>query len=458
MIKAVAANGQLGTGFKAETLAAAAIGADFIGCDAGSSDPGPYYLGSGMALASDAAVGRDLELMIAAGLEQGIPVLVGSAGTAGARPHLERTVAVVRALAAKNGWSFRLAVIDSEISAETVVEALQDGRLTALPGAPEISADTIRAAAHTVAMQGPECFIDALERGAQVVIAGRSSDTAIFAAVPLMHGIPAGVAFHAAKILECGAAAAVERKYPDSMVALLDEGGFTVEPPNPVMVCTPQSVASHTFYETADPFRLIEPGGTLVTTAATYTAVSDRAVRVTGSEFEHTDDYTVKLEAATLVGYRTVIFAGVRDPIVVGQIDDYVERASAVIEGKVADSLGIAAGEYRMRWSVYGRNGTLGRFEPETAVTGHEVALLIDIVANDQSTAAAIGAIAWHTALHQPVPEYSGLVSNLAFPISPPATDAGPVYEFTINHALHVAHPRDTYRISLEEVGDGAAA
>jgi hypothetical protein len=114
MIKAVAATGQLGTGFKAHTLAAAAVGADFIGCDAGSSDPGPYYLGSGATQASDAAVSRDLELIIAEGLKNDIPVLIGSAGTAGARPHLERTVEIVRQLALKNGWHFPLGIVDSE--------------------------------------------------------------------------------------------------------------------------------------------------------------------------------------------------------------------------------------------------------------------------------------------------------------------------------------------------------
>src|SRR3954462_997441 len=114
-------------------------------------------------------------------------------------------------------------------------------------------------------MQGPECFIDALEQGANVVIAGRTSDTSIFTAIPMMRDIPHGIAFHAAKILECGAASTVRRKYPDSMVAYLDQHGFVVEPPNPEMVCTPQSVASHVLYETADPFRLVEPAGTVVT-------------------------------------------------------------------------------------------------------------------------------------------------------------------------------------------------
>jgi hypothetical protein len=452
MIKAVAATGQLGTGFKSHTLAAAAVGADFIGCDAGSSDPGPYYLGSGQTQSSEQAVARDLELMISEGLKHGIPVLVGSAGTAGARPHLDRTVQIVRRLAEKNGWHFPLAVIDSELDAERVVAAYEAGALTPLNGAPEITASSLRAAEHIVAMQGPEAFIDALQQGALVVVAGRSSDTSIFAAIPTMRGIPEGVAFHAAKILECGAAATVERKYPDSMVAVMDADGFTVEPPNPEMVCTPQSVASHTLYENADPFRLVEPNGTLDTTNSSYTAVSDRAVRVTGSAFEPTDDYTVKLEAATLLGYRTVVLAGVRDPLVVGQIDQFVEKTQAVIREKVADSLGLTDADYQMRWNIYGKNGTLGPFETENRVDGHEVALLIDIVAKDQGTARSIGSVAWHTALHQPIPEYSGLVSHLAFPVSPPAIDAGPVYEFSVNHVMHVQKPSDAYTLTIEKL------
>jgi hypothetical protein len=160
----------------------------------------------------------------------------------------------------------------------------------------------------------------------------------------------------------------------------------------------------------------------------------------------------VKLEAATLIGYRTVIFAGVRDPLLVDQIEDFVDMSDGVIRGKISDSLGIEPGGYTMRWNIYGKNGTLGPFEPEEHVTGHEVALMIDIVAPTQEQAQAIGSVAWHTALHQPIPEYSGLVSNLAFPVSPPAISAGPVYEFSINHVMHVDKPRDTYTLTVEDV------
>ena len=46
---------------------------------------------------------RDLELVLTAALAQGIPLIIGSAGTAGARPQLDATVAMLRAIAQAKG-------------------------------------------------------------------------------------------------------------------------------------------------------------------------------------------------------------------------------------------------------------------------------------------------------------------------------------------------------------------
>ena len=67
------------------------------------------------------------------------------------------------------------------------------------------------------------------------------------------------------------------------MMAVLHEDSFDVFPLREDYRCTPQSVASHTLYENADPFELKEPSGTLRTDKARYEAISDRAVRVSGS-------------------------------------------------------------------------------------------------------------------------------------------------------------------------------
>src|SRR3954447_10363271 len=75
----------LGYGFPEASLAAGlARDPHVIAVDAGSSDPGPYYLGAGVSFTDREAVKRDLRLMLRAGRERRVPVVVGSAGGAGA--------------------------------------------------------------------------------------------------------------------------------------------------------------------------------------------------------------------------------------------------------------------------------------------------------------------------------------------------------------------------------------
>src|SRR5215212_2748569 len=103
-IRAVAATGMLGTGFSAASLdRAMEMGPHFIGADAGSSDPGPYYLGSGRPQQSRAATKLVLRLMLLAGRAAGVPVIVGSAGTAGGDPHLAFTREIVEEIAREEG-------------------------------------------------------------------------------------------------------------------------------------------------------------------------------------------------------------------------------------------------------------------------------------------------------------------------------------------------------------------
>ena len=449
-MKAVAATGNLSTGFREESLLRAVEqGANFIGCDAGTTDSGPYYLGSGQPRGPREGVKRNLRLMLREALKAGIPVIVGSAGHAGGRPHLEWTVSIIRELAREHGWHFKLAAIDGEVDKNVLAHAFNQGELSALTPAPPLDESAIRHAERFVAMMGIEPIQQAISAGAQVVIAGRLSDVAIYAALPVLKGIPKSVAFHAGKILECGAASAAQRLYPDCMVADMDPDGFTVEPPNPAIRCTPQSVAAHALYENADPYHLVESGGVLDTSGAKYEAVGERAVRVTGSRFTPSQKYTVRIEGATLVGYRSIAIAGIRDPLVLRQLDAFLSTLRPVIERKVSDSLKLAPDAYTLNFRVYGRNGTLGDLEP-VSYEGHEVGLIIDVVAATQSIAADIIPIASHTGLHHPVPEHEGLISNLAYPFSPGGINAGPVYSFCINHVWELSDPCRPFAMRME--------
>jgi len=101
-LRVLSASGQLGYGIPPESLARGmARRPHFIGADMGSIDPGPYYLGSGQMAAPPAMVRRDLALVLEAALDAGVPLIIGSAGTAGAAPQLRATAALIREIAAE---------------------------------------------------------------------------------------------------------------------------------------------------------------------------------------------------------------------------------------------------------------------------------------------------------------------------------------------------------------------
>ena len=98
---------------------------DLIAVDAGSTDPGPYYLGSGKSFTDRHAVRRDLALLLQAAVSGDIPLVIGSAGGAGARPHLEWTLAIVRELARELQLSFRLGIVSADVPRERALAGLR---------------------------------------------------------------------------------------------------------------------------------------------------------------------------------------------------------------------------------------------------------------------------------------------------------------------------------------------
>ncbi|MBI5112473.1 MAG: acyclic terpene utilization AtuA family protein [Rhodovulum sp.] len=448
----------LGYGFPEASFAAGlARDPHVIAVDAGSSDPGPYYLGAGEPFTDRAAVTRDLRLMLRAGRARNIPVIVGSAGGCGARPHLDITVAIVREIAAEEGLSFRLAVIAADIDRDALLAAQARGALVPLPPGPEATADDVRASTHLVAQMGAEPLVAALAAGADVIVAGRAYDPAVFAALPLAHGFDAGLAVHLGKILECAAIAAVPGSGGDCMLGTLRRDHFLVEPLAPERRCTVVSVAAHTLYEKSDPYRLPGPGGVLDLTATTFAQEDERTVRVAGSRML-TRPYTLKIEGAAPVGFRTVSIAGVRDPSFIAQVDTILDAARARVAANFAGTL--APESWRLLFRLYGRDGVMGTSEPlRTIATPHELGLIIEAVADSQAIADTIVSFARATLLHLGYPGRIATAGNLAFPYSPSDFHAGAVYRFSVYHLLTgIDDPCALFPITLEEVGARAVA
>lgn len=452
--------GVAGSGFLESSFETAlSLRPHFIGCDAGSTDPGPSHLGSGEPAFPADAVRRDLAIMLRGARRLKIPLLIGSAGTAGGDLHLDWMVKLVREVAARHKLKFRLAVIHAEQKKSYLKKRLAQGRIKPLDPAPEFNARVIDRSACIVGMMGTEPYLRALDAGADVVIAGRSSDTAIFAGLPIRHGISEGVAWHAAKILECGAAAVVNRKTPDCMMAYLQRDSFEVEAPDAQLRCTPQSIASHSLYENADPFLLVESSGTLDLTGSRYEAVNERRVRVSGSTFRHAPRYTVKLEGAEKAGYQSILIGSIRDAFFIRQIDDWVARLRERIANRIRMVYGgkLTSDDYVLNIRIYGKDGTMGALEPVKEIRSHELCLIFEVTAPTQAVASAIAGIIRHQGLHLPIPEWSGLITALACPYNPAHLDRGAVYRFNVNHVVEPDDPYEMFPIDYYSVNGSTA-
>jgi hypothetical protein len=454
-VRVLSATGVCGSGFKESSLAAGMKRfPHFIGCDAGSTDPGPAPLGTGTPAFPRRAVKRDLRLMIKAARAANVPLLIGSAGTAGGKPHVALVRDIVLEVAREEGLRFKLALIQAEQDKAYLKNKLRGGRIRPLKPAPEFDEAVIERAERIVGMMGEEPFLRALDQGADIVIAGRASDCAIFAGIPIRMGVAPGLAWHAAKLLECGSAIAVSRPSPDSIFVTFGDDYFDIEALDPDVRCTPQSVAAHALYENADPYRLVESSGTLDLTQAFYEALDHRSVRVRGSMFEPAAAYTVKLEGAERVGYQSIVIGSVRDPYIIRQIDDWSARLKEKLKARVVDVFDAAtADSYIFNLRIYGKNGTMGALEPVREIQSHEICLVLEVTAPTQEVATTIVSMARHQALHLPIPEWSGLITGVACIYSPAYLERGAVYRFCVNHVIEPDDPCEMFPIELMEAG-----
>lgn len=445
-------SGMLGAGFPEATIdRGLALGADVIVVDGGSTDSGPHYLGSGTAKTSEAAVARDLRLLLRAAASADIPLIVGSCGTSGTDSGVDWVAGIVARVMAEEGISRRVARIYSEQDAGDLVAELTAGRIHPLPPLGPLQPEVLESCTHIVAMMGHEPIVEALRAGAQVVLAGRATDTANAAAYPLMLGMPAGPSWHAAKIVECGGQCTTNPRV-GGVFARIDAGGFTIEPLDPSAACTPISVAAHMLYETVNPYVMREPAGTLDVSEATYAALDERVVRVEGSRFHLADQYTLKLEGARPTGFETMSFSAIRDPLILDDIDAWARFMGEMIALRVEQTLGLAAGDYDFDLRLYGHNAVLGDLEPGDRPT-REVGAMLLVSAADQATATAVAKIANPLMLHLPTAGMDYLPS-LAFATSPAEIERGAAYEFVLNHVVETDHPTSRFRIQLEEGPD----
>ena len=422
---------------------------DAIVIDSGSTDPGPYQLGLGTMLVSRRAYLRDLGLIVQACAERKIPAIISSAGGPGIDRHVDDMVEMIREIAVEKGFHLEIAAIYASVDAELVCRRLEAGRVTECGPSGVLTTEDVRGAAGIVAQMGAEPIAKVLRERPEIdiIVTGRAYDPAPYAALCMLHDIDPGVYWHMGKIVECGAVCAEPKGRV--ILATVRRDSFDLEPMNPEERCTPASVASHTLYEKSRPDLLAGPGGLLDLRESNYEALDARRVRVRGSKFHASDRYSIKLEGASVVGYRTIFIGGIRDPILIGQLDSFLDGVRTRTGALFPE---LAADEATMVFHVYGRDGVMGAQEPMRYVVPHEVGLLGEITAATQDLANAICSAARITVLHMPYPGQLATAGNFAIPLNPPENPIGPVCKFSVYHLMELDSPEELFATRHVEV------
>lgn len=444
-IRLLGASGQLGYGIPAAAFAAGiARKPDLIGADMGSIDIGPTYLGKGEMATSPEATRRDLRRVLHAARDLDVPLVIGTAGSAGAAPHLAATVTMLKDIAQTDNLHFRMAIIPADIPRPYLLDALQANKVVPFDGMPQLTEADVTDSAHIVGQMGMGPFRKALESGVNVIVAGRACDTAIFASLPALLGFPVGLSMHMAKIIECGSLCCVPGGR-DPILAELDHDGFVLESMNPDRAATPTSVAAHSLYEQSDPFTVVEPDGSLDLAAARYEPVDDRRTRVSGAVWRDSTSPTIKLEGALKIGERAVLLCGSADPRFIAQCKSLLPKVADVVRNLVCED---QPEDYTLRFRVYGIDG-VRMVVPEHEPSPGEVFIMGECIAPTRERASEVVHTCKQFLLHYGYPGRLSTAGNVAFPFTPPEVSLGPAYRFNVYHLLNVEDPGALFPVQV---------
>lgn len=431
---------------------AMSLGADAIVAQGTSSDVGPTYYGSGRPHFPRHNIRLALEMLLLAARRADIPFVM-SLGSAGSDAHLDYVLKIVDEIATDNDLRFKAAVLHGELDKSFVKRQIAGAapvrRLVETDYLSEtLTEEDVDSSVAVLGQMGPEPIIAALESDVDGVFTGRSLDSGLFMALPMMNGVDRGVAAHFGMVMACGALAATPGSI-DLLHGVIDGDGFVVQPPNPGLACTPLSIAAHGLYEQPNPGLEDLPGGQVDLSGAVYEAVDARTVRVTGSRWIPRSPYTIKVEGVKRLGARAACLAGVRDTKLIRCLDDVLDD----IRRKVEQRLGGAADSALIDFKVYGRDAVMREWEPNRNPEPHEVGLLIDVIAPDQESASAVCGLARSELLLNDYPGRTSTSGNAAFPFSPHEIEMGDVYTFSIWHELPVDDPVEPFRAEVREFG-----
>lgn len=232
------------------------------------------------------------------------------------------------------------------------------------------------------------------------------------------------------KLMECGGSCATP-KSASSMATVYADGSFDIRPLAAESRCTSTSVAAHALYEKSRPDILHGPGGYLNLNTATYTPLSDGiSVRTFGSAFVSSKSqglpYTIKFEAARVVGYRGIFMGSFCDPILIRQLPSLLDRAKAYVKQKHSHN----QEKWEIDFHVYGFD-----LERNERTSTGDVFIVGEALAETQALANSVTSSARVACVHAPYEGQKANSGNFGMGIGGKLEiDMGACAEFSIYH------------------------
>lgn len=425
-----------------------AAGPDCIAADSGSDDVGPVPLGSDTSTSPQAWQRHDLEQMLLAARKLGVPMIIGSAGDTGSNSRVDLYVRLIKEIAAEQKLApFKVGYFYSEVDKERVRRALRDGQQVAgLDGYADLTEAELDASDRIVAVAGVHPYIKLLEAGADVIIGGRSSDAAVFAAPALHRGYDADKAYYLGKVLECASFCAEPYGGKETVMGEISAEDVRVTAMHPDQRCTIASVAGHAMYERSNPYEEFFAGGRLDMAECRYEQLSEKTTRITGSRFEPATQVRVKLEGSGKVGERYMGLCGIRDPYTIANVDRVIAWARDKVRERFGDS------GYELHYKVYGRDGVMGDLEPLRDQPGHELCVMVQGVAPTAEMAEELTLTGLRQMFYARLPDVKGTAGSVSFPLDEVVRTSA-AYRWTLNHTLPVQDAGELFPTHLTEAG-----
>lgn len=449
-LKVICPNGHLG--FAPSKPGSFAIGVeagpDIIAADSGSDDVGPGPLGSDTSTSPEAWQRHDLEMMLLAARKKGVPMIIGSAGDTGSNSRVDLYVRLIREIAAKHGLApFKLGYFYSEVDKEWLRAKMRAGdAVTGLDAREDLTEDELDATDRIVALAGVHPFVRLLNMGADVIIGGRSSDCALFAAPAIQAGYPEALSYYLGKVLECASFCAEPYGGKETVMGEISDEDVRVTAMHPDQRCTVASVAGHAMYERSNPFYEYVAGGCLDMSACHYEQIGPKTTRVTGPSFVPAERVRVKLEGAGKIGERYVGIVGIRDPYTIANVDKVIEWAKQQARERFGNA------PYELHYTVYGRDGVMGAMDPERDRPAHELCVMVQGVAPTAEMAEEVCMTGTRQMFYARLPDVKGTAGSVAFALDE-VMRASPAYRWTLNHTVGIDDPLELFPCHTVTVG-----